>query len=159
MLSFSNTWILVCSIFLTSDTIDSHCLYITYSTEVSGFFISSLISLCSLNTLFTKANSSWLICESIRALDIRTSIVFDLSFLNNTILSCFFFFFFTIHLDFLITAMIVQIFMLTAEIIIPTGTETNEINTYMSSYIFHLLNYYVLFHIENNFLFHQFFLI
>ena len=55
--------------------------------------------------------------------------------------------------------MIVQIFMLTAEIIIPTGTETNEINTYMSSYIFHLLNYYVLFHIENNFLFHQFFLI
>ena len=59
--------------------------YIVYSAEASGFFISSFISLYSLNTLFTETNSPWLIYESIKALEIRTSIVFDLSFPNKTI--------------------------------------------------------------------------
>ena len=71
-----------------------------------------------------------------------------------------------------------KIFILTAELRIPTGIATNDanaeiemqlvtskqvfninLNTCMSSYIFHSLNHYVLFHLEGNFLFHQFFLI
>ena len=50
-----------------------------YYTEVSGFFISFFISLYSLNTLFTKTNSSWLLYESIQGLEIRTSKVSNLS--------------------------------------------------------------------------------
>ena len=87
-------------------------------------------------------------------------IVFNLSFPSNTILSCFFYFFFTIHLYFLISAVIAQISIPTAEIVIPTGIATNEanaeierkpvtvetkiskvcniiLNTYMSLHIFH----------------------
>ena len=54
LFSFFDTWIFVRSIFLTTDTIGFHCFYIIYSTEVSGFFISSFISLYSLNTLFPE---------------------------------------------------------------------------------------------------------
>ena len=67
--------------------------------------------------------------ESIKTLEIRTSIVFNLSFPNlsfPTILSCFLIFFFIINLDFLITATVGQIFIPTAELIVPTGTQTNE---------------------------------
>ena len=39
-----------------------------------------------------------------------------------------FFFFFIIDLYFLIPAVIEQIFILTAELVIPTGTKTNEAN-------------------------------
>ena len=60
--------------------------------------------------------------------EIRTSIVFNLSFPNNTIVSCFFFFFFIIVLYFLIPSVIAQIFIPTAELVIPTGTQTNEAN-------------------------------
>ena len=62
------------------------------------------------------------------ALEIKTSILFDLSFPNNTNSSCFFFFFFIIDLYFLIPAVIAQIFILPAELAIPTGTRTNEVN-------------------------------
>ena len=55
--------------------------------------------------------------ESIKALEIRTSIVFNLSFPSNTILPCFFFFFFIIDLYFLVPAVIAQI---------PTGIGTSE---------------------------------
>ena len=48
----------------------------------------------SFRTLFIKTNSSWLITESINALEIKASIVINLNFANNTIFSCFFFFFF-----------------------------------------------------------------
>ena len=54
--------------------------YIVYFAEVSGFFISAFISIYSLNTLFTEINSSCLIYESIKALEIRTSIVSNLPF-------------------------------------------------------------------------------
>ena len=69
-------------------------------------------------------NSSWLIYESIKALENRDSIVFNLSFLNNTILS-WFFFFFIIDSDFLVSAVIAQIFIFTAELVIPTVIATN----------------------------------
>ena len=67
--------------------------------------------------------------ESIKTLEIRTSKVFNLSFPNlsfPTTLSCFLFFSFIIDLDFLITAIIAQIFIPAAELFIPTGTQTNE---------------------------------
>ena len=41
-------------------------------------FISSFISSYSFSTLFTKINSSWLIFESTKALEIKTSKVFNL---------------------------------------------------------------------------------
>ena len=66
-------------------------IYIIYFTAFSGYLISSLISLYSLNTLFTETNRLWLIYESIKALEIKTLIIFSLVFANNTILSCFFF--------------------------------------------------------------------
>ena len=69
-----------------------------------------------------------MIYESIKALEIRTSIVFSLSLPNDTILSCFFFFFFIIDLYFLIPTVIAQMFIPTAELVIPTGTQTNEAN-------------------------------
>ena len=44
--------------------------------------------------------------ESIKALKIKTSVLFNLDFANNTILSCFFLFFLIIELYFLIPAVI-----------------------------------------------------
>ena len=73
--------------------------YIVYSSEVSGF-IFFFLSLYSLYTLFTETNSSWLIYESIKTLEIRTLIVFNSSFPNNFILSCFFFFFLSLSYTF-----------------------------------------------------------
>ena len=58
--------------------------------KVLRFFITSLISSYSFNTLFTETNSSWLIYESIKPLELKTSMVFNLPFASNTILSCFF---------------------------------------------------------------------
>ena len=66
--------------------------------------------------------------ELIKTLEIRTSIIFNLSFPNNTILSCFFFFSFINDLYFLIPAVIPQVFIPTAELVIPTGPKTNEAN-------------------------------
>ena len=47
-----------------------------------------------------KANSSWLITELIKALEIKTFTPFSLDFVNNTNLSCFFFSFLIINLYF-----------------------------------------------------------
>ena len=126
----------------------------------------------SLNIIFIERNSSSLIYESIKALEFRTSIVFKLAVPYNTILSCFFLFFFIIDLNFLIPAVIVQIFIPTAELVIPTGTETNKANTEIETqpvivetkiskcfYTSHSLNHNVLLLLKDNFLFHQFFLI
>ena len=77
--------------------------------------------------------------------------------------------------------MIAQIFAANAELVIPTGTQTNEENAEIetqlvnvedrisnfstkfrylhASYIFHPLNHYFLFHLKVNLLLHQFFLI
>ena len=76
--------------------------------------------------MFTETYSS--LYESIKALEIRTSIVFNLTFPNNTVLSCFFFFLFIIYLYFLISAVIAQMFIPTSELVIPTGTQINEAN-------------------------------
>ena len=64
-----------------------------------------------------KTNSSWLIFESIKALEIKNSLIFHLDFANNTILSCFVFFFLIIDLYFLIPAVVVQIFNPIAELV------------------------------------------
>ena len=52
--------------------------------------------------------------------------LFNLDFANNTILSCFFFFFLIIHLYFLIDAVIVPIFNPIAELVIPIGIPSKE---------------------------------
>ena len=72
------------------------------------FLISSFILSHSFSTLFIDTNSSWLIFESIKSLEIKTTIVFDLVSASNTILSCFFFFFLIIDLRFLISAFITE---------------------------------------------------
>ena len=90
------------------------------------FFIFSFILLDFLNTLFTEKILSWLIYHSIKVLEIRTSIVFNVLFPKNTILSCYSFFFLIIDLYFWIPAVIAQTFIPTAEIVIPTITQTNE---------------------------------
>ena len=57
---------------------------------------------------------------------IRTSMVFILVFAGNTILLCFLVFF--VIINFLMPAIIAQVFNATAELAIPTGTPTNEAN-------------------------------
>ena len=54
--------------------------------------------------------------------------VFNLSFPNNNILLCFVFFFFIIDLYFLIPSKIAQICIPTLELVIQTGSQTNEAN-------------------------------
>ena len=64
--------------------------------------------------------------ESIRDLEINTSILFNLDFANGTILSCFFFVFLIIDLYFLIPAVIAQIFNFIADLVTPIGTPIKE---------------------------------
>ena len=52
--------------------------------------------------------------------------LFNLDFANNTILSYFFFFLLIIDLQFLILAVIVQIFNLIAVLVIPIGKSNKE---------------------------------
>ena len=68
-----------------------------------------------------------LIFESIKVLEIKTSMLFNLDFANNTILSCFFFFFLIIDLYFLIPAVIAQIFNPIAELVLPKGIQSIEV--------------------------------
>ena len=60
--------------------------------------------------------------------------LFNLDFANNTILSCFFFFFLIIDLYFLIPAVIAQIFNPIAEIVIPIGIATKEAKAEMKTH-------------------------
>ena len=111
-------------------------IYIVSYTEF--FFIPSFISLYYLNTLFTEKNLSWLIYVSIKELEIRTSIGFKLVFefsklvfltlVFNNILSLSCFFLLIIDLYLLIAAVIGQFIITTAELVIPTGIQTNEAN-------------------------------
>ena len=64
-----------------------------------------------------------------KALEIKTSMLFNLDFDNNTILSCFFLFFLIIDLYFLIPAVIAQIFNLIGQLTTPLGTPNKEANT------------------------------
>ena len=125
---FSDTTIFVRNIFLTTDTIGFHRFYIVYFTTFLGFLVFSLISLYSDSTLFNKKNSSRLICESIKALEIKTLKVFNFVFADNNIYIMIFFFFLIIDLYLLIPAVIAQIPIPTAEPVIPTGTPTSEAN-------------------------------
>ena len=113
---------LICDCFYVVSFIRfSACINPIYIVCYTELFILSY----SLNTLFTERNSSWLIYELIKVLEIRISIVFNVSFPNNNILSCIFFFLLIIDLNFLIPAVIAQIFIPTAKRLIPTGTQTN----------------------------------
>ena len=89
-------------------------------------FISASISSYSFNTLLIIKKSSQVILESTKALKIKTFVVFNLLFVNNTILSCFIFFFLIIDLYFLIPAVIAQIFIVAAELAIPTCIPTTK---------------------------------
>ena len=64
--------------------------------------------------------------ESIKALQTKTYMLFNLDFANNTISSCFFLFFLIIDLYLLIPAVITQIFNSLADLAIPIGTLTKE---------------------------------
>ena len=56
----------------------------------------------------------------------KTSMLFNLDFANNTILSWFFFIFIIIGLYFLVPAVIAQIFNPIAELLIPIGMSIKE---------------------------------
>ena len=60
----------------------------------------------------------------IKALEIKTSMLFNLDFANNIILLCFFFL--IIDLYFLIPAVIAHIFNPIAELVIPLGIPVRE---------------------------------
>ena len=64
--------------------------------------------------------------REIKALEIKTSTLFNLDFANDNIFSCFSFFFLNIYLYFLINVVITQIFNPIAELVIPKGIPTKE---------------------------------
>ena len=88
--------------------------------------ISSFISSYSLNTLFTETNSSWLIYESIKTLEIKTYVLFKLVFVNNIILPCFFSFFLNIDSYIFIPAVIDRTCIPNAELVIFVSIPTKE---------------------------------
>ena len=87
-------------------------------------------------SLFIKTNSSWLIIESIKVLEIKTSLLFNLDFANNTISPCFFLFFLIIEFYVLcfILAVIAQIFNPIAELVIPIGIPIKEVKEEIEIY-------------------------
>ena len=97
-----------------------YCLYIIYSTEVSEFLI-----LLSFHYIILRHYLLKQICQ----LEIKTSIVSNLDFPSDTISLCFFFFFLIIDLHYFIPGVIAQSFSPTAELVIPTSTQTNKANT------------------------------
>ena len=65
--------------------------------------------------------------ESVKALEIKALMLFNLDFASKTILPCFFFsFFLIINLYFLYPAVIAQIFNPIAELVIPLGIPNKE---------------------------------
>ena len=62
----------------------------------------------------------------IKAIEMKTSRVFNLDFASNTILSCVSFFSLIIDLNFFIPAVIAQIFNPIAELVNPIGIPINE---------------------------------
>ena len=89
------------------------------------FFIFSFISSNIFDTSLIKANSSWLIFESNKAL-IKTSTLFNLDFANNSVLSHVHFNFLIIDLYFSIPAVTTQIYNAIAELVTPIGIPTKE---------------------------------
>ena len=79
----------------------------------------------TISRLFTETNSSWLTHEWINVLKIKTSVLFNLIFANNTILSCLFFCF-NYWLVLSKYLLIAQGFNPTAELVIPIEISTKE---------------------------------
>ena len=88
--------------------------------------ISSFILRYSFSTLIIQRNSSRIIFKSIKAIEINTSMLFNLEFANNTILSCFFFFFLITDLYIVISEAVAQIFNPIAELVIPIRIPIKE---------------------------------
>ena len=65
--------------------------------------------------------------ESIKDLKIKTSMLFNLDFASNTILSCFFYFFLIIDLYYLIPKVIAKIFNPIGELVIPIGIPRKKV--------------------------------
>ena len=80
----------------------------------------------SFRTLFIETSLSWLIFESIKALEIQTSMLVNLDFARDTILSCFLVFLLIIDLHFFISIAIAQIFHPIVELAIPIGILSKE---------------------------------
>ena len=78
-------------------------------------------------------NSSWLIFVSIKALEIKTSVVFNLDFVSNTILPHFFLFFLIIDLCLLIPAIIAEDFNPIEELLILIWITTKEAKAEMEA--------------------------
>ena len=79
-----------------------------------------------IRSIFDILTFNQLTFESIKTLEINTSMLFNLYFAINIILSCFFPFFVIIDLYFLIPAAITQIFNHTEELTTPIGIPTEE---------------------------------
>ena len=94
---------------------------------IKPFQISSIIELYSFSILF-KTNSSWLITESIKAWEIKTSMLCNLDFANKTILSCF------IDLQFLIPEVIAKNLNPTAKLVLHIGIPTKEVKEAMEKH-------------------------
>ena len=80
----------------------------------------------SLSTLFVKTNSSLPIFGSVKALEIKTSMLFDLDFANNTILLCFFYFFLINDLYIFYSPGIPQILNPIAKLVISNGISSKK---------------------------------
>ena len=74
------------------------------------------------------------IFESIKTLEIKDSILFNLDFAKSTILSCFLFFFLTNDLNFVVPAATAQIFNPIGELVIPIGISIKEAKEEMETY-------------------------
>ena len=89
--------------------------------------ISSFILSYPFDTLFIKTNSSWLIFESIKALGIKTFMIFNLTFASTAISSrAFFIFFWLLTYKFLIPAVIAQTFSAIAELAVLTRIPSKD---------------------------------
>ena len=99
---------------------DNH-IYILSEFKILEFLIASSMSSYPINTLFTEWNILWLVYELIRALEIKTSIVSNLVFANNTISACFFLF-----LNYWLTLFNYKIYISTAELSIPIAIPSKK---------------------------------
>ena len=85
------------------------------------------VSLYFFNTLFIETNSLCLIYESIKVLEIKIFLLFNLVFAEKYyFIKTFLFFFFIIDSYFLIATVITQIFNATAELVTHTGILTRK---------------------------------
>ena len=88
----------------------------------------------SFNKLFIKTHLSWLIFGLIKALEIKTAMIFNLILANNNMLLCFFFFLLIIDLYFLVPAIITQFFNAITELVSPIGISTKEAKAEMETH-------------------------